>query len=60
MLLRYVAGYVPKFSDSFGQQWLCDEASDYAIARRVLSEYHPLEAEMWLQLGAHLFRPCMA
>ena len=54
MLLRYCAGYVPKFSDSFGQEWLVDQASDYAVARRVLNEYHPLEPEMWLQLGSHL------
>ena len=25
MLLRYCAGYVPKFSDSFGQEWLVDQ-----------------------------------
>ena len=56
--MRPPAGYVPKFSDSFAAQWLNDEASDYAVARRVLSEYHPLEAEMWLQLGAHLFHQC--
>eukprot|EP00969_Alexandrium_andersonii_P236647 10447181-Alexandrium_andersonii.AAC.1 len=46
MLLRYVAGYVPKFSDSFAQEWLNDQASDYAVARRILSECHPLEPEM--------------
>ena len=34
MLLRYCAGYVSKFSDSFGQEWLVDQASDYAVARR--------------------------
>jgi hypothetical protein len=60
MLLRYVSSYVPKFSDSFATTWLNDEASDYAIARRVLSDYHPLEPEMWLQLGAHLFSQCFS
>ena len=55
MLLRYVAGYVPKFSDSFAQTWLNDQASDYAVARRVLTDYHPCEPEMWLQLGAQWF-----
>jgi hypothetical protein len=55
MLLRYVAGYVPKFSDSFATEWLNDQASDYALAVRILADYHPLEPEMWLQLGAHLF-----
>ncbi len=52
MLLRYVASYTAKFSDSWSSQWLSDEASDYAISRRVLNEYHPLEPEMFLQLGA--------
>ena len=60
MLLRYVAGYVPKFSDSFQPNWLDDVSSDYALARRVLTQYQPLEPEMWLQLGAHLFRQCFA
>ena len=60
MLLRYVAGYVPKFSDSFQSNWLDDLSSDYALARRVLTQYQPLEPEMWLQLSAHLFRQCFA
>lgn len=60
MLLRYVAGYVPKFSDSFANTWLNDEASDYAIARRILADYHPLEPEMWLQFAAQLFSQCFA
>ena len=51
--------YVPKFSDAFAQEWLNDQASDFAIARRVLSEYHPLEQEMWLQLASFTFRPCV-
>eukprot|EP00971_Amphidinium_carterae_P050999 1003998-Amphidinium_carterae.1 len=60
MLLRYCASYVPKFSDAFAQAWLNDQASDFAIARRVLSEYHPLEPELWMQLASFLCRPCMA
>ena len=60
LLLRYCSSYVAKFSDSFAQGWLNDEASDFAVARRVLSEYHPLEPEMWLQLASFLFRPCVA
>ena len=60
LLLRYVAGYVPKFSDAFAQEWLNDEASDYAVARRILTEYHPMEPEMWLQLGGHLFPQAFA
>ena len=58
MLLRYVATYLPKFSDAFAQEWLNDHASDFAIARRVLTEYRPLEPEMVLQLASFLFRPC--
>ena len=48
MLLRYVATYLPKFSDAFAQEWLNDHASDFAIARRVLTEHRPLEPEMML------------
>ena len=55
MLLRYVAGYVSKFSDAWGNEWLDDRSSAFALARRILAEYQPLEPEMWLQLGAHLF-----
>ena len=42
MLLRYVSGYVPNFSDSFTSEWLNDAASDYSVARRVLTDYHPM------------------
>ena len=52
MLLRYCAGYVPKFSSSFATDWLNDEASASAVTRRILDDYHPLEPEMWLQLAA--------
>ena len=55
MLLRYVAGYVAKFSDSFATEWLNDAASDYSIARRVLTDYHPGEPEMVLQLAQQWF-----
>ena len=40
MLLRYVAGYVPKFSDSFQSNWLDDVSSDYALARRTCAAVH--------------------
>lgn len=49
MLLQYCASYLPKFSDSFVQEFLQDEASDYAVARRILADYHPLQPEMVLQ-----------
>jgi hypothetical protein len=59
MLLRYVSGYVPKFSDSFASDWLNDASSDYAVAKRVLTDYHPLEPEMVLQLAMQWFPQCM-
>ena len=60
MLLKYVSGYVPKFSDSFTTDWLSDQCSDYAIAKRALTDYHPLEAEMGLQLAMQWFPQCFA
>ena len=54
-VLRYVATYAPKFSDSMDQEWLNDQASDYSVARRVLFSYHPLEPEMWLTLAQERF-----
>ena len=60
MLLKYVSGYVPKFSDSFTTDWLADGGSDYAIAKRVLTDYHPLVPEMTLQLAMQWFPQCFA
>ena len=33
--LRYVATYVPKFSDSFANDWLNDEASNFSVAHKI-------------------------
>ena len=33
------------------QEWLNDDASDFCVARNVLTKYHPLEPEMWLHLA---------
>lgn len=55
MLLRYVSGYVPKFSDSFATEWLNDQASANGIARRVLCDYHPVAPEIVLQLAMQWF-----
>ena len=60
MLLKYVSGYVPKFSDSFTTDWLADQGTDYAIAKRVLTDYHPLVPEMTLQLAMQWFPQCFA
>ena len=58
-LLQYVSGYVAKMSSQFATEWLNDAASDYSIAARVLSEYHPLEPEMILQLAMQWFPQAM-
>ena len=58
LLLKYVATYTPKFSDSFAREWLNDEASAFSVARRVLFDYQPGEPEMWLYLFAQQFPPC--
>ncbi|CAJ1334824.1 unnamed protein product, partial [Effrenium voratum] len=52
MLLKYCASYLPKFSDSFAAELLNDQATDFALARRILADYHPLQPEMVLQLAA--------
>ena len=36
-------------------EWLNDEASDFSVARRILSSNHPLEPEMWLTLAGKMF-----
>ena len=58
LLLKYVATYTPKFSDSFAREWLNDEASAFSVARRVLFDYQPAEPEMWLYLFAQQMPPC--
>ena len=58
LLLKYVATYAPKFSDSFAREWLNDEASAFSVARRVLFDYQPAEPEMWLYLFAQQCPPC--
>ena len=45
-------GYLPKFSSSFAQEMLNDQATGFSLARRILSDYHPLQPEMVLQLAA--------
>eukprot|EP00973_Karenia_brevis_P000901 124022-Karenia_brevis.AAC.1 len=54
LVLQYAASYASKFSDQFAVTWLNERASDHAIARRVLAEYHPLEPEMWMQLASQM------
>ncbi|OLP74048.1 hypothetical protein AK812_SmicGene46525 [Symbiodinium microadriaticum] len=52
MILKYCASYLPKFSSSFAQELLNDQANSFALARRILSDYHPLQPEMVMQLAA--------
>ena len=39
--LQYVATYVPKFSDSFANDWLNDEASDFSWVHFTGNSAHP-------------------
>ena len=56
LLLRYVATYLSKFSNSFLAEYLDDTSSSgYSIAFRILATYHPGEPEMWLALAAQRF-----
>ena len=52
--MKYCATYNAKFSDSFAQDWLCDDISGNAVAHKVLFEYHPCEPEMWLYIAGRL------
>ena len=45
-------GYLPKFSSSFAQELLNDQANGFTPARRILSDYHPLQPEIGMQLAA--------
>ena len=58
-VLRYVSGYTPKFSSSFNQMLLSDKSSDYAVARSVLRNYHPLQQEAILQMAGKRSREAM-
>ena len=40
---------------SLEKDWLNDDASDFSVARRVLSSNQPLEPEMWLTLASQRF-----
>jgi len=43
------------------EEWLDDAASDYCVARNVLSKYHPMEPEMWLHLAdGRVFPQCIS
>ena len=56
LLLQYVTKYVSKFTDANYDEWLNDEASADSVAWRVLTEYHPMEPEMILQLSGGQFK----
>ncbi len=56
-LAAYTAKYAPKFSDSFREDLLNDDADANSVAAAVLSRYHPGIPEMALQLFGTMFRP---
>ena len=49
LLLQYTASYTSKFSDQFATSWLNEEATDYHLARKILSEY------LWPHLSKKMF-----
>ncbi|CAE7689606.1 unnamed protein product [Symbiodinium sp. CCMP2592] len=56
LLMRYVATYNVKFSNSFHNEMLADTGvSGYGMALRILSTLHPSEPEMWVTLFKQLF-----
>ena len=59
MLLQYCSKYLPKFSSSFSNEILSHEqASGFALSRRILEEYHPLAPEMVLQMANQNLPQC--
>ena len=56
-VLRYVATYSLKFSDSMDNSWLNDQASDYSVARRVLFCYHPTKAHFLISMSPYPTAP---
>ena len=56
-LLRYVATYAPKFSDSFPTE-AADVGSAHSMAKRILFDFKPLEPEMWMILAGQMFPMC--
>ena len=57
-LSLYVCNWSGKKSSlgSLEKDWLNDDASDFSVARRVLSSNQPLEPEMWLTLASKRFK----
>ena len=59
MILQYCSKYLPKFSSSFCNEVLGNEqATGFALSRRVLEQYHPLAPEMVLQMAGQQFPQC--
>lgn len=56
LLLRYIATYVSKFSNSSFSELLDDTGSTgYGMAVRLISGLHPGEPEQWLTLAMQMF-----
>ena len=59
MVLQYCSKYLPKFSSSFSNEIISHEqASGYALSKRILEEYHPLAPEMVCQMANQMLPQC--
>ena len=47
--LPWQQGYLPKSSDSFAAELMKNEAMDFNLCRRILSDYHPLHMILLLK-----------
>ena len=59
MVLQYCSKYLPKFSSSFCNEIVNHEqASGFALSKRILEEYHPLAPEMACQMANQMLPQC--
>ena len=59
MVLQYCSKYLPKFSSSFSNEIVNHEqASGFALSKRILEEYHPLAPEMVCQMANQHLPQC--
>ena len=49
IMFTWQQGYLPKFSDSFAAELMKNEAMDFNLCRRILSDYHPLHMILLLK-----------
>jgi len=59
MILQYCSKYLPKFSSSFSSELVNHEqASGFALSKRILEEYHPMAPEMVCQMANQMLPQC--